>query len=77
MYDAIVSHPCGAIVSEWPLGAPATAWHFPARNRIIAGLSDGLVVVEAAKKSGSLISASYALEYGKERVRCPWAHHQP
>lgn len=71
MFEEILLHPKSAIVSEWPLDAPATAWHFPARNRIIAGLSDGLVVVEAAKKSGSLISAGYALEYGKEVFAVP------
>lgn len=71
LYDAITKHPHGAIISEWPLGAAANAWHFPARNRLIAGLADGLVVVEAAKKSGSLTTASYALEYGKEVFAVP------
>lgn len=71
LYDEILSHPDSSIISEWPLGATANDWHFPARNRIIAGLSEGVVVVEAAKKSGSLISANYALEYGKEVFAVP------
>lgn len=71
LYEEILHHPDGAIISEWPLGANALDWHFPARNRIIAGLSEGVVVVEAAKKSGSLISANYALEYGKEVFAVP------
>lgn len=71
LYEEILSHPDGSIISEWPLAAVAKDWHFPARNRIIAGLSEGVVVVEAAKKSGSLISANYALEYGKEVFAVP------
>lgn len=71
MYDAILSHPKSAIVSEWTLGSGPLDWHFPNRNRIIAGLAEGLVVVEASKKSGSLISANYALEYGKEVFAVP------
>lgn len=71
LYEEILSHPNSSIISEWPLEAAAVDWHFPARNRIIVGLSEGVCVVEAAKKSGSLISANYALEYGKEVFAVP------
>lgn len=54
----------GAIVSEYYLGESPLAWRFPARNRIIAGLGDVLVVVEAAEKSGALITARHALDSG-------------
>jgi DNA processing protein len=56
----------GAIVSEYPLGAPALKDHFPLRNRIIAGLSNGILIIEAPIDSGALITARYGLEYGKE-----------
>jgi DNA processing protein len=56
----------GAIISEYPLGAPALKDHFPLRNRIIAGLSDGILIIEAPIDSGALITARYGLEYGKE-----------
>ena len=55
----------GGIISEYPPGTEGRAYHFPARNRIISGLADVVVVVEAKEKSGSLITAACALEQGK------------
>ncbi|UTV54729.1 DNA-processing protein DprA [Burkholderia arboris] len=67
----------GAILSEWPLGTPARAAHFPQRNRLIAALSIGALVVEAAPRSGSLITARLANELGRDVFAMPGSIHAP
>ena len=67
----------GVIISELPLGSPPLPPHFPSRNRIIAGLSQGTLVVEAALKSGSLSTARLASEAGREVFAIPGSIHSP
>lgn len=70
LYNSIVRG-YGAVVSEYPLGHPPTLGSFPSRNRIIAGLSQGVLVTEGAEDSGSLITADYALKFKRPVFAVP------
>ncbi len=67
----------GALVSEYPLGTKPERLHFPARNRIISGLSSGVIVIEAKKKSGTMATVDFALEQGKTIFAIPRKYHKP
>lgn len=75
LYGALVER--GGILSEYGPGEPPLSWHFPCRNRIISGLSDAVIVVEARVRSGSLITADLALEQGKEVFAFPGRRTDP
>jgi DNA processing protein len=75
LYEALARD--GVIAAELPLGTEPQARHFPRRNRIISGMALGVVVVEAAAKSGSLITARYALEQGREVFAVPGSPLDP
>lgn len=70
LFEAICEHG-GAVISEYPLGVRPCGRRFPARNRIIAGMSRGVIVVEAAERSGSLITSDFALEEGRDVFAVP------
>lgn len=73
LYAEIAKH--GLLISEYIVGTKPEAWHFPARNRIISGLSCGILVVEAKKKSGTMITTDFALEQGRELYVIPGNIH--
>ena len=75
LFEAIVKEGC--LISEYPPGTEPKPWHFPARNRIISGVSNGVLVVEAPQSSGALITARYALEQGRDVFVVPGNINSP
>lgn len=75
--EQILDHEKGCILSEFPLGSLPLAWHFPLRNRIISGLCQGVVIVQAAIKSGAFITVETALEQGRDVFAVPGQIQNP
>ncbi len=75
--EEILSHEKGCILTEFPIGSQPVAWHFPMRNRIISGLSQGVVIVQAARKSGAYITVETALEQGRDVFAVPGQIYNP
>jgi len=75
--EEILTHPKGCIVTEFPIGSEPAAWHFPMRNRIISGLANGVVIVQAARKSGAYITVETALEQGRDVFAIPGQIYNP
>ena len=75
LFETVVSEGC--LISEYPPGTEPKSWHFPARNRIISGVSNGVLVLEAPKSSGALITARYALEQGRDVFVVPGNINSP
>lgn len=71
LFESALERGCGALISEFPMGSQPEPWHFPMRNRIISGLSMGVVVVEAGAQSGALLTAGLAGEQGREIMAVP------
>lgn len=71
LYEEILAHPAGTILSECPLGSQPLPFRFPRRNRIVAALSRGVLVVEAAERSGALITARLANDIGRDVFALP------
>lgn len=67
----------GCLITEYPPGTPSNSWNFPVRNRIISGISNGLLVVEAPARSGALISARHAMEQGRDVFSVPGNVNMP
>ncbi|MBQ2369899.1 MAG: DNA-processing protein DprA, partial [Peptococcaceae bacterium] len=75
--EEILAHEKGCILTEFPIGSEPAAWHFPMRNRIISGLSQGVVIVQAARKSGAYITVETALEQGRDVFAVPGELYNP
>ena len=71
LFEKIINEGYGAVISEYWMDTDALNWHFPVRNRIVSGLSKGVLIAEAALKSGAMITANLALEQGRELMCMP------
>src|SRR5258708_15275591 len=71
LFNQIVAESQGALITEFPMGSTPEPWRFPMRNRIVSGLAQGVVVVEAGQQSGALLTASIAAEQGRDVMAVP------